>query len=330
MNTCSIVRRRLLAGLAAFGLLTGVGAVAGAQEPLQEPLNVVATTAQVGDLVANIAGDDVAVDALMGPGVDPHLFQPARSDIVRLTGADLVVYNGLDLEGRMEDALERLSAQVPVIAVADFIDPGRLMRSVTYADAWDPHVWHDVRLWAAAAEPLAGELATLLPDSATALAENAAVYSGELRELHEYVAGVLATIPEDRRVLVTAHDAFGYFGQAYGLEVVGIQGISTDSEAGLRRIEEIVDLLVTREIAAVFVETSVSERNVAALIEGAAARGHTVAVGGTLYSDAMGQPGSYEGTYIGMIDHNATVIANALGGQAPAGGMNGRLAVAGQ
>lgn len=327
MNTCSIVRRRLVAGVVAAGLLA---AVASPGLRAQEPLAVVATTAQVGDLVANVAGDAVTVSALMGPGVDPHLFQPARSDIVRLTGADLVVYNGLDLEGRMEDALERLSARIPVIAVADFIDHDRLLRSTAYADAWDPHVWHDVRLWAAAAGPLAEELAGLMPDHAETLRENAIDYAGELRELHEYVAGVIATIPADRRVLVTAHDAFGYFGHAYGLEVVGIQGISTDSEAGLRRIEEIVDLLVMREIAAVFVETSVSERNVAALLEGAAARGHAVTVGGTLYSDAMGQPGSYEGTYIGMVDHNATVIANALGGSAPEGGMNGLLSVAGQ
>ena len=194
----------------------------------------------------------------------------------------------------------------------------------------DPHLWMDVALWSLVTEAARDALIAFDPPGAETYAANAAAYLAELAALDRFAKRTLGTVPPSVRVLVTAHDAFNYFGRAYGFEVIGIQGISTESEAGLRRIEELVDLLVDRQVAAVFVETSVSDRNVRALIAGAAARGHRMTIGGALYSDAMGAPGTYEGTYVGMIDHNVSTIAAALGGNVPAGGMAGRLAALGQ
>lgn len=295
-----------------------------------EPWRVVTTTAQVADIVRNVAGDRATVESLMGPGVDPHLYRPTRSDMARLTAADAIFYNGLHLEAQMVDALERLGADKPVLAVAGALDDDRLLSGQAldgFTGRFDPHVWMDVTVWMAATDKVADALKSLDPDAADTYAANATAYRRALADLDSYARGVLGSVPDDARTLVTAHDAFNYFGAAYGFEVMGIQGISTDSEAGLQRIEAIVDTLVARGIGAVFVETSVSDRNVRALIDGAAARGHTVRIGGSLYSDAMGEDGTYEGTYIGMIDHNVTVIAEALGGTAPTGGMHGRLAL---
>lgn len=218
---------------------------------------------------------------------------------------------------------------MPVVALADGLPHDRLHENPDYANQFDPHVWMDPRLWRGVVIEAADALSRMDPDGAEIYAANANAYLAEVDALADYGDRVLSSVPEGARVLVTAHDAFGYFGAAHGFEVLGIQGISTNSEAGVRQIESLVDTLVSRDIGAIFIESSVSDRNVRALIEGAAARGHTVKIGGELYSDAMGTPGTYEGTYIGMIDHNVTIITDALGGEAPDGGMNGRLAVAG-
>ncbi|HET8728813.1 MAG TPA: zinc ABC transporter substrate-binding protein [Alphaproteobacteria bacterium] len=309
--------KRALLAVMAFGALTTPAAA--------ESWSIVTTTAQVGDIVRGVAGDEAAVESLMGAGVDPHLYRPTRSDVAALARADLVFYNGLHLEGQMYDVLERLALDKPVVPVTERLEEARLLADATGVSRFDPHVWMDVSVWMEGTATVAEVLAEADPPNAETYRRNAEAYRAELARLDAYVRDVLASVPEGSRVLVTAHDAFNYMGDAYGLEVVGIQGISTESEAGLQRIEEIVDLLVERGIAAVFVETSVSERNVRALIDGAAAQGHEVRIGGTLYSDAMGEPGTYTGTYVGMIDHNATVIARALGGSAPPGGLNGRL-----
>ena len=281
----------------------------------------------IGDPVRQVAGDRGEVASLMGEGVDPHLYRPTRSDVARLTGADVIFYNGLNLEPQMVPALERIAATgKPVVAVAEAVDAGRRLSPADFGGHFDPHVWMDPSLWVAVVDAARDTLSAVDPAGAAVYAANAAAYADRLRALHRYAEQTLATVPADARVLVTAHDAFNYFGRAYGFEVIGIQGISTESEAGLRRIEELVDLLVERRIPAVFVESSVSERNIQALVDGAAARGHAVSIGGRLYSDAMGPPGSYEGSYVGMIDHNVTTIARALGGTASATGMNGQLA----
>lgn len=315
------IGRRRLAAIA----LGAAVALAAPKAATAEPWSVVTTTAQVGDIVRNVAGDRAAVETLMGPGVDPHLYRPTRSDVARLSAADLVFYNGLHLEGQMIDLLERLGADKPVVAVTERLADGRLLADVTGVLPHDPHVWMDVSAWIAGTETVADVLAAFDPAGAAAYRRNAAAHRAELERLDAYVRDALGSVPEHARVLVTAHDAFNYLGDAYGFEVVGIQGISTESEAGLQRIEEIVALLVERKIAAVFVETSVSDRNLRALIDGAAAQGHDVRIGGTLFSDAMGEPGTYTGTYIGMMDHNATVISGALGGTPPPGGLTGRL-----
>ncbi|HZH25897.1 MAG TPA: zinc ABC transporter substrate-binding protein [Azospirillaceae bacterium] len=288
---------------------------------------VVATTGHVADLVRNVAGDRAQVVGLLGEGVDPHTYRLTRSDTAQLMRADIVFYNGLLLEGKMTDALVRVaSSGKPVHAVTELIPEEGLLEPEGAKEQFDPHAWMDVRNWILAVEVVRDRLSAFDPDGASAYAVNAARYVDVLTGLDGYARRVLADIPEASRVLVTAHDAFNYLGRAYGLEVVGIQGLSTESEAGLKEIEALVDLLATRGIGAVFVETSVTDRNVRALIEGAAARGHKVEVGGSLYSDALGPPGTYEGTYVGMIDHNVTTIARALGGPAPAGGFQGRLA----
>lgn len=288
------------------------------------PIRVVCTTAMIGDLAARIGGERVAVTTLMGPGVDPHLYQPTAADLRTLDGADLILYSGLHLEGKMTDIFGRLASRRPVLAVTDPIlaDPAQLLDA---GGNHDPHVWMDVRLWAKAAEAIAARLVRFDPDHAAAYQTNAAALRQDLTALDDYARRSLASIPAERRVLVTAHDAFGYLARAYGLEVRGIQGISTESEAGLRDLEQLVNFLVERRIPAVFVESSVPHKSVQALVEGARARGHEVRIGGELFSDAMGPAGTYEGTYPGMIDHNVTTITRALGGEAPERGLNDRL-----
>jgi manganese/zinc/iron transport system substrate-binding protein len=286
-------------------------------------LSVVATTGMIADAARAVGGDLVEVRALMGPGVDPHAYRQTRSDISAMLGADLVLWHGLALEAQMERFLADLARRRPVVAIAESLPRNLLL--LANEERPDPHVWMDPALWAEAVGAVQAALAMELPDHAQTLADAADAHLAEIARVAAYARETLATVPEGARVLVTAHDAFGYFGRAYGFEVVGIQGISTESEAGLNRIGALVETLVSRRIGAVFVESSVSDRNVRALIEGAAAQGHTVRIGGELFSDAMGPPGTYEGTWIGMIDHNVTTIAGALGGRVPARGMDGRL-----
>lgn len=280
----------------------------------------------VGDVLQAVAGGRLRTETLIGEGVDPHLFRPTRADIARLLAADAIFANGHRLEGRMGDVLERArSAGRSVTLIAESLPRARLRAHADYADVADPHVWMDPVLWAEAAGAIPAPLARLVPDGAAGFAANLTALRDRLARLDAYARETLGTIPAERRVLVTAHDAFGYFGARYGIAVESIQGLSTEAEANLSRIEALVRLLVDRRIGAVFAEASVPDRAVRALIEGAAARGHTVRLGGNLFSDSMGRPGTYAGTYEGMIDHNVTTIVRALGGQAPARGLNGRL-----
>lgn len=291
-------------------------------------LNVVATTGMIADIVKIVGGDAVQVETLIPTGVDPHGFTPGRGDVVRLRRAEVIFYNGLLLEGRMSDLLARMGRQgrVTVVAVAD-----ELRDTEAYAAAkddegeWDPHLWMDVGAWREAVAVVERVLSAKRPAEAMVFATNARAYREELDALDAYVRSIVATIPEERRVLVTAHDAFGYFGRAYGLEVRGIQGISTESEPGVRDLENLIAFVVRRQVPAIFLETSVPDRNARALIEGARAQGHQVRIGGRLFSDSMGMPGTYTGTYLGMIDHNATTIVRSLGGEAPERGRLGKL-----
>lgn len=302
------------------GLLAGES-----KGPAKYPYAITCTTGMVTDIVRNVAGDKARVEGIIGEGVDPHLYQATRNDIARLVASDVVFYNGLLLEGKMSDVLIKVSRTRPVFAVTELIDESLLLEPPEFAGHRDPHVWMDVLLWKKCTEMVARTLAEYDTANAEYYRTNYERYAETLDKLHAYAVERLSSVPEKSRVLVTAHDAFNYMAREYGLEVRGIQGISTESEAGVADVNRIVELLVERGIRAVFVETSVSDKNVRALVEGAKARGHDVVIGGSLFSDAMGKPGTYEGTYVGMIDHNVTVIARALGGTADEKGMQGQL-----
>jgi manganese/zinc/iron transport system substrate-binding protein len=264
----------------------------------------------VADVVRAVGGPQVQVDTLMGPGVDPHLYKASTGDILRLDRAQLVFYSGLHLEGKLSQVFERLAARKPTVALAAAIPADRLLRGAE--GAYDPHIWFDVALWSETAGLVADTLAQFDPAHAADYAARARAYRQALLALDGQSRARIATIPRPQRVLVTAHDAFGYFGRAYDLEVRSVQGLSTESEAGVRRINELVDFIVSRGVKAVFIETTLNERNVLALVEGCAARGHQVEIGGELYSDALGAAGSPEGTYEGMVQHNVHTIVQAL------------------
>lgn len=286
-------------------------------------LKIVTTIAQIGEPVSVITGGAAEVESLLGEGVDPHLYRPTRTDIVKLTRADVILYNGLALEAQLAEPIKQLARTKAVLALGETLEKERLL--AYDGSPGDPHIWMDPALWRLALNATVDLLAERDPENADLFRRNANAYFKRLDALGGFAERIVATIPEKARVVVTAHDAFNYFGKRFGLEVLGVQGLSTESEAGLKAIETMVDLIVERKVPAVFVESSVSDRNMRALIDGARARGHVVALGGILYSDAMGPPGTYEGTYVGMIDHNVTTIVRGLGGTVPPRGMAGRL-----
>jgi manganese/zinc/iron transport system substrate-binding protein len=293
--------------------------------PHSYPYKAVATVGMVTDIVRHVAGERAEVSGIIGEGVDPHLYKATSADVTELLGADIVFYSGLMLEGKMADALVRVGRNKPVYAVTEEIDPTFLLEPPEFEGHHDPHVWMDVHGWMAAVDAIAKSLSEFDPANAAEYEANAKGYNEQLKLLDEYARSSIASIPETGRVLITAHDAFNYFGRAYGIEVMGVQGLSTESEASIRDIEDLVEEIVIRDIKAVFVESSVSSKNIKALQEGAKVRGHELRIGGELFSDAMGAPGTYEGTYIGMLDHNVTIIARGLGGTAPEKGLNGKL-----
>jgi len=296
------------------GWLMAAAVVLSAGVEAAEPAarTVVATTTVVADLVRQVGGERVVVDSLMGPGIDPHSYRATPRDADRLARAGLVVASGLHLEGKLSELLGRLARRVPVTSVADGLPRDRLLPVAD--NLHDPHVWFDARLWSGCVPAVADALTKLDPAGRDVYQARAADYVRRLEALDDGLRERLATIPERRRVLVTAHDAFRYFGRAYGVEVVGVQGTSTEAEAGLADINRLVELIVSRGIPAVFVETSVSDRNVAALREGAAARGHAVTVGGRLYSDSLGGPGSGAETLEDVLRANVETIVKGLAG----------------
>ena len=312
------------ATLAAYGLLamlalaaSGCGpASGGATGDLAERgVQVVATTSMVADLAREVGGDRVEVDGLMGPGVDPHLYRPRESDVARLVGADLVLYNGLELEGKMGEVLEQVEGR-GIIAepVAEVIDPDLLLAPAEFKGNPDPHVWMDVSLWRRVAGSVADALSALDPTHAETYAANASAYQARLDTLDAWVKEQVQRVPPDQRVLVTAHDAFNYFGRAYGFEVRGLQGISTATEAGTADVRDLAAFVAERRIPALFVETSVSQRSIQAVLQAVRARGSDVRIGGSLFSDALGDVGTPEGTYEGMIRHNVSTIVSGLVG----------------
>ncbi|MEJ9228495.1 zinc ABC transporter substrate-binding protein [Peribacillus butanolivorans] len=296
--------------LAAVIILAGCGNDTTEQDKGNSKLNVVATTGMIGDLVENIGGKHVEVTSLMGPGVDPHLYKATQGDVKTLDSADMIFYNGVHLEGKMTDIFEMMSKDKPTIAVTEDFKEEQL-RKVS-ATEHDPHVWFDVKLWMVAAEAVKKELIANDPDHEASYLENYEAYVLQLKELDKYVQGEINKIPEDQRVLVTAHDAFGYYGKSYGLEVRGLQGINTLSEYGSKDVTDMRNYLVKNKIKAIFIESSVPRKAIEAVIQGAEKQGHKVKIGGELFSDAMGEKGTEEGTYIGMVRHNTDIIVKAL------------------
>jgi manganese/zinc/iron transport system substrate-binding protein len=289
---------------------------------------IVTTIGMVTDIVRNVVGDLHPVEGLMDASHDPHLYKPTRDDVLLIQSASVVFYNGLMLEGRMTDTFSRAQNKgVLAYPVAQGIEEKFLLEPEGFAGHWDPHVWMDVTAWRRAVPVVADAMASFDPVNADTFKKNAVAYAAKLDGLDAYAMKVIRSIPENQRLLITAHDAFNYFGRRYKIQVEAVQGLSTESQAGIDDINRLVDLIIKRKVPAVFFESTVDKKNVQKLIEGAADKGHTVIIGGELFSDAMGKEGTYEGTYIGMIDHNVTTIARALGGEAPEKVLNGKLHV---
>ncbi|SPU38488.1 manganese ABC transporter manganese binding lipoprotein [Lysinibacillus capsici] len=273
---------------------------------------VVATTGQIADAIKEISGDHLQVSALMGPGVDPHLYKATQSDLSKLDKAEVILYNGLHLEGQMLDIFEQMAKDKTVLAVGETLDEKQLLASDTDAMLHDPHIWFDVELWKGVVKTISTQLQEEYPEFKEDFQTNEAAYLKKLDDLQSYAEKRVNEIPQQQRILVTAHDAFNYFGRSQGFEVRGLQGLSTDSEYGVKDVQEMVDFLVENKIKALFIESSVSDKAMKAVIEGAKEKGHDIVIGGELFSDAMGAEGTTEGTYIGMYQHNIDTIVDAL------------------
>jgi len=346
--------------LVAMTLFTTAVAGTSMTSQASEQLNIITSTAIIADAAKQVGGKLAKVTPLMAVNIDPHSYRPTRSDIVALSKADLILWNGLELEERLEEALEKIAKKKTVIAVAEALPKDKLLKNAEEAHEdehkdehghkkkkhghkekhdhghshkkekhahgeHDPHVWMNPRVWSHVVEVIRDAMIKAKPKHADAFKKNADAYLKELAALDSYAKKVLGSVPSQSRVLVTAHDAFGYFGSAYDYKVAGVQGVSTVNEPGLKRIADMAKMLADNKIGAIFVEKSLAGSNIKAVIEGASALGHKVVLGGDIFSGSMGQPGTYEGTYIGMIDHNVTTISRALGGTAPEKGMNGKL-----
>jgi len=307
---------RWVALVALFTVGCGPNGTAALNDIAKRPVQVVTTTGMIADAVANIGGDRVRVEALMGPGVDPHQYRASAGDLRRLRSADLVLYNGLHLEGKMADVLEQFGKDGRCVAVTKNLDPKKELRPAPdgYDGAHDPHVWFDARLWSQVVGTIGAELSRIDPVHAEGYRQRTMAYQTQLLKLHDEVTARAAEIPAERRVLITAHDAFYYFGRAYGFEVHGLQGVSTASEPGTKDVQELAKLIGSRRVAAIFGETSVPDRNLKAVVD-AVEMGYGFQVkliAGQLYSDALGDPSGPAGTYIGMVRSNIETIVNAL------------------
>ncbi|WP_378176981.1 metal ABC transporter solute-binding protein, Zn/Mn family [Aquimarina sp. SS2-1] len=283
-----------------------------AKDPNQK-LNVVTTTTMITDLVKNIGGDLITVQGLMGSGVDPHLYKASEGDVTKLVNADVIFYNGLHLEGKLVEVFEKMGNQnMKTIAIGEVLDKTTLIGSDYFASNYDPHIWFSITNWKKVAAFTIQKLKELDPKNAIAFETNGKVYLEKLKVLEVKLKKTIETLPKEKRILVTAHDAFSYFGQEYEFNVVGLQGLSTATEAGVQDVQKLASFIIENEVKAIFVETSVPKRTIEALQAAVKSKNHEVTIGGTLYSDALGNPGTIEGTYIGMFEYNVNTIINAL------------------
>ena len=276
-------------------------------------LKIVTTTTMITDLIEHIGGDKVVVEGLMGSGVDPHLYKASEGDVSKLFNADVVFYNGLHLEGKLEEVFEKMKYQdIETIPLATTISKKDLISSANFASSYDPHIWFDVANWKKCLSYATEQLIRIDPVNKAYYEENSKIYQSELKTLENTVKRIISELPQKQRILVTAHDAFNYFGRAYGFEVVGLQGLSTATEAGVQDVQKIAKFIISKEVKAIFVESSVPRKTIEALQAAVASKGHDVIIGGTLYSDALGSPGTKEAEYTGMFESNVTTIVEAL------------------
>ncbi len=276
-------------------------------------LNVVTTTSMITDLVKNIGGDVINIQGLMGSGVDPHLYKASEGDVTKLSNADVIFYNGLHLEGKLVEVFEKMGSQnIKTIAVAEILDKSTLIGSDYFQSNYDPHIWFDVDYWKQVTQFVVSKLSEEVPEYKETFEANGNNYIEQLDALKVKLIKTIETLPKEKRILVTAHDAFNYFGKAFGFQVVGLQGLSTATEAGVQDVQKISAFIIENNVKAIFVESSVPKRTIEALEAAVKSKGHDVTIGGTLYSDALGNAGTVEGTYLGMFEYNVNTIVNAL------------------
>lgn len=300
-------------GIAALTLmLAACNEETSTNEGAEKERNVVATTGQIADAVKIIGGENLTVTTLMGPGVDPHLYKATQGDMTKLDNAEVIFYNGLHLEGQLQDIFDQMSEEKTVFAAAEVLEQNKLLADAANNSLNDPHVWFDIMLWKEVVEGIGDTLVEEYPEYKEVFEKNEETYLAQLDELAAFAKQRAAEISEEQRILVTAHDAFNYFGESLGFEVSGLQGLSTEAEYGVKDVENMVKYLVDNNIKAIFVESSVSDKAMQAVIEGAKEKGHDVTIGGELFSDAMGAEGTKEGTYIGMYEHNINTIVDSL------------------
>ena len=277
-----------------------------------ETLQVVTTTTMITDIAKNIGGDVINVQGLMGSGVDPHLYKASEGDVSKLANADVVFYNGLHLEGKLVEVFEKMGNRVQTVALAEVLDKSGLIGSEYFASNYDPHVWFDIDYFIQMTEKLTSELKRLDPENSEVFEANRISYIEKLKALETEVKSVIETLPKEKRILVTAHDAFNYFGKAYEFEVVGLQGLSTATEAGVQDVQNLSKFIINNQVKAIFVESSVPKRTIEALQQAVKSKGFNVEIGGELFSDALGNADTPEGEYIGMFKHNVNTIVEAL------------------
>ncbi|WP_346881944.1 zinc ABC transporter substrate-binding protein [uncultured Algibacter sp.] len=274
-------------------------------------LNVVTTTSMITDLVKNIGGKHINLQGLMGSGVDPHLYKASEGDVSKLSNADVIFYSGLHLEGKLVEIFEKMKNK-KTIAISDVIDKKTLIGSEYFASSYDPHIWFNVDYWIQATQFVVSKLSEAIPEQKTAFETNGANYIKQLQALKTNLKTKIETLPQEKRILVTAHDAFNYFGKSFNFEVVGLQGLSTATEAGVQDVQKLAAFIIEKNVKAIFIESSVPKRTIEALQAAVNSKGHNVTIGGSLYSDALGNAGTVEGTYIGMFKYNVNTIVNAL------------------
>ncbi len=278
-----------------------------------QKLNVVTTTSMITDLVKNIGGQAINVKGLMGSGVDPHLYKASEGDVSKLINADVIFYNGLHLEGKLVEVFEKMGHQnVKTIAIGESLDKKTLIGSDYFASNYDPHIWFSVDNWKIVTSFVIKSLKEIDPKNAENFEKNGKEYLSKLDTLESKLENIITTLPKEKRILVTAHDAFSYFGKAYNFDVVGLQGLSTATEAGVQDVQKLANFIIEKEVKAIFVESSVPKRTIEALQAAVKSKDHEVTIGGTLFSDALGNPETNEGTYIGMFEYNVNTIINAL------------------